>query len=100
MSRVPARALKHLPFPECGSTCAAVEYLGVGECESVCPFKFDSNGDPINGKSKQEQATKEEKQAQAREATKAESGASEENEGAAGSQAETSDGSEEKVPEA
>jgi len=46
-TKVSADKLKAVPFPECGGKCAAVEYLGVGECEAVCPHKFDGNGDPI-----------------------------------------------------
>lgn len=42
----PAHNLKDTPFPDCGSRCLAVEYLGVGECESVCPWKFNKDGEP------------------------------------------------------
>jgi hypothetical protein len=38
--------LKNLIFPECGKECELMHYLGVGECESVCPEKFFSNGEP------------------------------------------------------
>lgn len=44
---LPAGELSHLPFPECGKRCAAMHYLGVGECESVCPKKFDERGNPV-----------------------------------------------------
>jgi ferredoxin len=36
----PAYNLKDVPFPECARTCAVLSYLGCGECESVCPWKF------------------------------------------------------------
>lgn len=36
-----------MPFPECAKHCGVIEILGVGECESVCPKKFDANGQPI-----------------------------------------------------
>ena len=39
--KVPAENLTDIPFPDCAKDCAAVEYLGVGECEDVCPFKFE-----------------------------------------------------------
>ena len=42
-----AGELKNIEFPECSKNCLAVEYLGVGECESVCPFKFDEDGNSI-----------------------------------------------------
>ncbi len=42
-----AEALRETPFPECYSECLAAEYLGVGECENVCPDKFDEDGEPI-----------------------------------------------------
>jgi len=32
---------KSLPFPECSTGCKSMEFLGVGECESVCPDKFN-----------------------------------------------------------
>ncbi len=32
-----------VPFPECAETCDSVRVLGFGECESVCPRKFDKN---------------------------------------------------------
>jgi len=38
----PAYSLKNIEFPRCAVSCAAMEYLGVGECESVCPWKFAS----------------------------------------------------------
>lgn len=38
--RVPAYELKDISFPECASRCLAIEVLGCGECESVCPLKF------------------------------------------------------------
>ena len=35
---------KITPFPECAKNCEVVKMLGVGECESVCGHKFDTNG--------------------------------------------------------
>jgi hypothetical protein len=50
--RVPAHNLKTTDFPACASQCVFVEAMGVGECESACPWKFDNDGKPIaqNGK--------------------------------------------------
>jgi len=45
----PAHEFKTVSFPECAKDCAAVEYLGVCECESVCPWKFDKDGNPVKG---------------------------------------------------
>jgi len=45
--RVPAHNLKATDFPACASRCAFVEAMGVGECESACPWKFDNDGNPI-----------------------------------------------------
>jgi len=42
--KVPAQELKKVKFPQCASQCLLVEILGVGECESACPHKFDENG--------------------------------------------------------
>jgi len=47
-SRVPAMELKDVSFPACAGRCAAIEYLGASECEAVCPFKFDKEGDPLD----------------------------------------------------
>jgi hypothetical protein len=46
--KVPAENLAAVAFPDCASRCLAVEYLGVGECEAVCPGKFvvDGNSKP------------------------------------------------------
>jgi hypothetical protein len=41
MDKQPAHTFKAVKFPECSSQCALVEYLGVGECESACPWKFN-----------------------------------------------------------
>jgi len=38
---------RYLPFPECAKGCPSVEYFGVCECESICPWKFDKDGNPI-----------------------------------------------------
>lgn len=35
-----ASELKKIPFPDCYENCEIGNYLGVGECESVCAFKF------------------------------------------------------------
>ena len=43
----PAHTFKGVMFPECSKLCALVGYLGVGECESVCPWKFDSKGNSL-----------------------------------------------------
>ena len=45
---VPAHLLTWENFPACCSKCMAVEALGVGECESVCPHKFDENGNALD----------------------------------------------------
>lgn len=38
----------NMPFPECYENCEVAEHLGVGECEAICPDKFDPNtGLPI-----------------------------------------------------
>jgi len=36
-------AAARTPFPACAKGCGAAEHLGVGECESVCPWKFCDN---------------------------------------------------------
>lgn len=38
------------PFPACGCehNCEIMPILGASECESVCPWKFDQNGDPLS----------------------------------------------------
>jgi hypothetical protein len=36
----PANELKKIPFPDCYKMCQAGQYLGVGECEAICPDKF------------------------------------------------------------
>jgi len=41
-----ASELKHLLFPACSRYCSTMEYLGCGECEAVCPQKFDRDGTP------------------------------------------------------
>lgn len=46
MKKVPAHSLMNLPFPDCAGRCA-LEYLGVGECESACPGKFTKKGEPL-----------------------------------------------------
>lgn len=40
MDKTSAIDLHEVPWPVCASKCLAIEYLGCGECESVCPFKF------------------------------------------------------------
>jgi hypothetical protein len=44
--RIPAHNLKMVAFPDCARKCAFVEIMGVGECESACPWKFDHAGNP------------------------------------------------------
>jgi hypothetical protein len=41
------RLFRDVPFPECARRCELVKILGVCECESVCPRKFDSDGNPL-----------------------------------------------------
>ena len=38
---------RNIPFPDCAGQCAALNILGVGECESICPWKFDATGRPL-----------------------------------------------------
>lgn len=38
-----ARQLHDTEFPTCASLCAALNYLGAGECGSVCPHKLAPN---------------------------------------------------------
>lgn len=40
-----AHELKEIPFPACAKECALIGYLGAGECDAVCPFKFPFPGD-------------------------------------------------------
>jgi hypothetical protein len=40
-------SLKNISFPECFDDCKLVRILGVGECESCCPWKFDKDGRSI-----------------------------------------------------
>jgi hypothetical protein len=40
---------KDISFPDCSTGCLCVEYFGVCECESICPHKFDKNGNAISG---------------------------------------------------
>ena len=47
--RVPVHNLKTVAFPDCASKCAFVEIMGVGECESACPWKFEHTGNPVDG---------------------------------------------------
>jgi len=37
-----------LTFPECAKKCTAIRYFGVCECESICPWKFDNDGNPVS----------------------------------------------------
>jgi hypothetical protein len=41
---ITASSLKLVPFPECAATCSLIKVLGCGECENVCPYKFDAQG--------------------------------------------------------
>jgi len=43
----PAHNFTSIPFPDCAKDCSTVEYLGCGECDYVCPWKFDKNGNEI-----------------------------------------------------
>jgi len=43
---VPIDEIKSLPFPDCAKNCGMIKELGAGECESVCPQKFNSDGKP------------------------------------------------------
>ena len=36
-----------IPFPDCVRSCDVVPHFGVSECESICPYKFDDDGEPI-----------------------------------------------------
>ena len=36
-----AAELINIKFPYCSKECSTVELLGAGECESVCPSKFN-----------------------------------------------------------
>ena len=45
--KLPACDFRSIAFSACAKNCAAVDYLGVGECESCCPHKFDANGKPV-----------------------------------------------------
>jgi len=36
-----AHRLKDVKYPDCVKICTAIRYLAPGECESVCPFKFN-----------------------------------------------------------
>lgn len=46
MQLVSASVLKNIVFPECASRCKLVKLLGVCECESACPWKFDAEQQP------------------------------------------------------
>ena len=49
IGRVPSYELKTTAFPDCALKCRFAEVLGVGECEAVCPLKFDNTGNPVDG---------------------------------------------------
>jgi epoxyqueuosine reductase QueG len=49
LRRDTAHNLKTLAFPDCARKCAFIEIMGVGECESACPWKFDHAGNPVDG---------------------------------------------------
>jgi hypothetical protein len=40
--------LKNIPFPACAHNCEALKHFGVCECESICPWKFDKNGNSVD----------------------------------------------------
>lgn len=48
MSKKGAYTFKDIKFPDCAHDCAAVEYLGCGECDAVCGWKFDKDGKQLN----------------------------------------------------
>ena len=41
MKKKVAWSLKNIAFPRCSDLCRTIKYLGVGECESICPWKFE-----------------------------------------------------------
>ena len=43
----PLIAQTQVPFPDCGDRCSVLPLLGVCECESICPSKFDTDRHPI-----------------------------------------------------
>lgn len=45
MSRT-AYELRIIQFPDCASRCGVIKIMGAGECESICPYKFDEHGAP------------------------------------------------------
>lgn len=36
-----AKELSNVKWPECSQNCEMIILLGAGECENVCPEKFD-----------------------------------------------------------
>lgn len=44
---IASKDLRDKTFPECGDRCWSLHNLGCCECESMCPHKFDENGDSI-----------------------------------------------------
>ncbi len=42
-----AEDLKYIPFPKCYDECLLGNYLGVGECENCCNWKFDNQGNSL-----------------------------------------------------
>jgi len=44
-SKKPSGDLKDIAWPKCSGLCLAIECLGAGECESVCPEKFKEASD-------------------------------------------------------
>ena len=45
---MPQNILEATPFPECTTNCKCIEYFGVCECESICPWKFDQEGNYLS----------------------------------------------------
>lgn len=45
MSKVAASELSLIQFPDCYNKCKAGQHFGVGECDSICPYKFDDKGE-------------------------------------------------------
>ncbi len=42
-----AYEMENIMFPDCYVNCDAAHFMGVGECEFVCPWKFTDEGEPI-----------------------------------------------------
>ena len=40
--------MKNTTYPDCYKKCTTVKYLGIGECENVCYWKFDKYGNALS----------------------------------------------------